>query len=121
MYHRHICAKETFSQVDHAIFQTPWRWCVRRHPNKGKRWIANKCFTRVPGEGGGNRWAFYGEVERTDGSLKLVGPFKASRVRIRRHIQIRADVNPYAPRWAEYLERRHSREEYRSTAARGSS
>jgi RNA-directed DNA polymerase len=120
MYHRHICAKETFDQVDHAIFQVLWRWCVRRHPNKGKRWIADKYFTTVPGEGGGNRWVFYGEVERTDGGRKPVALFGASRVRIRRHIKLRDQVNPYAPRWAEYLERRHSREEFRSTSAHGS-
>ena len=42
IYHRHICAKETFSQVDHAIFETQWQWCVRRHPRKGKRWVADK-------------------------------------------------------------------------------
>ena len=42
MYHRHICAKQTFSQVDHAIFKSLWQWCERRHPNKGERWIAQK-------------------------------------------------------------------------------
>ena len=120
MYHRHICAKRTFNQVDHAIFQALWRWCVRRHPNKGKRWIATKYFTTVPGEAGGNHWVFYGEVERTDGERKSVALFEASRVRIRRHIKIQADCNPYSPSWTEYLMRRHSREENRSTAASGS-
>lgn len=121
MYHRHICAKETFSQVDSAIFKTLWQWCVRRHPNKGQRWIARKYFTMVPGESGGNQWVFFGEIKRTDGSKTPVNLFAASRVRIRRHIKIRGDVNPYAPEWARYLQQRHSREEYRSTAARGSS
>ena len=119
-YHRHICAKKTFSQVDSAIFKTLWHWCVRRHPKKGKRWIARKYFTTVPGEGGGNHWTFFGEIKRTDGSKKLITLFAASCVRIRRHIKIRGDVNPYAPKWAEYLVKRHSREEYRSTPARGS-
>ena len=117
MYHRHICAKQTFGQVDAAIFKTLWQWCVRRHPDKGKRWVAQKYFTTVAGEGGGNRWVFFGEVERTDGSTRPVALFHASRVRIRRHIKIRANVNPYAPRWNDYLERRHSHEDYRSTPA----
>src|SRR5580700_7862319 len=34
MYHRHVCAKATFEYVDHAIFETLWHWCKRRHPNK---------------------------------------------------------------------------------------
>lgn len=120
IYHRHICAKHTFNQVDHAIFQTLWRWCVRRHPDKTRRWVANKYFTTVPGEAGGNHWMFYGEVKKPDGTPRRVVLFHASSVRIRRHIKIRKEVNPYAPRWSAYLERRHSREEYRSTPARGS-
>lgn len=120
MYHRHICAKETFSQADSAIFKTLWQWCVRRHPQKRKSWIVQKYFTTVAGEVGGNRWVFFGEVRQSNGESLLVTLMKASRVRIRRHIKIRAEVNPYAPQWAEYLERRHSREEHRSLPAMGS-
>jgi RNA-directed DNA polymerase len=120
MYHRHICSKETFSQVDHAIFQVLWRWCVRRHPNKGKRWVANKYFTRVPGEGGGNQWVFFGDVERSDGETRRALLSHASHIPIRRHIKVRDNVNPYSPNWAEYLQRRHSRLEYRSIPAKGS-
>ena len=121
MYHRHICAKRTFSQVDNAIFKTLWHWCVRRHPDKGKRWIAQKYFTTVAGELGGNHWVFYGKVKRTEGEPRRVALFRASRVRIRRHIKVKSEVNPYAPSWAEYLERRHSHQDYRSTPAVGSS
>ena len=119
MYHRHICAKRTFYQVDHAIFRTLWQWCVRRHPDKPKRWVAQKYFTTVVGEGGGNAWVFFGEVKRIDDEPRLVVLAMASSVRIRRHIKIRADVNPYAPRWAEYLQRRHRREGNRSIPAAG--
>jgi RNA-directed DNA polymerase len=120
IYHRHICAKRTFDYVDHAIFKTLWQWCVRRHPEKGKRWIARKYFTTVAGTGGGNQWVFFGEVKRTGGEPRLIALSLASRVRIRRHIKIRAEVNPYCPCWAEYLERRHSREDNRSTPAKSS-
>jgi RNA-directed DNA polymerase len=120
MYHRHICAKKTFIHVDAAIFQSLWHWCVRRHPSKGKRWVARKYFTTVAGEGGGNHWMFFGEVKDKNDGYRPVVLFQASRVRIRRHIKIRAEVNPYAPRWTEYLERRHSHEEFRSTPAQGS-
>jgi RNA-directed DNA polymerase len=120
MYHRHVCAKRTFNRVDHAIFATLWQWCKRRHPNKGRRWVARKYFTYLPGPAGGNRWVFFGQVEGKDGELRPVALFEASRLRIRRHIKLRADVNPYDPRWADYLKRRHSRIEYRSIPAKGS-
>lgn len=117
MYHRHVCASETFNQVDNALYELLWRWAVRRHPNKGKRWIARKYFTKVAGEGGGNRWVFFGKVERSGRQARDVPLFKASRIRIRRHIKIRAGVNPYSPQWRDYLKRRHSHERFRSTAA----
>lgn len=119
-YHRHICAKATFSQVDSAIFHTLWQWCKRRHPKKNNHWIANKYFTRVPGEAGGNRWVFHGTVDRADGEHRLVYLMKASSVHIRRHTKIQAEVNPYAPEWKDYLTRRHSHRDNRSRPAKGS-
>ena len=119
MYHRHICAKQTFSQVDHAIFKSLWQWCVRRHPNKGECWIARKYFTTVAGGGGGNRWVFFGEVERLDGKPRSTALSMASSIRIRRHVKIRADVNPYVPEWAEYLARRHRRTNNRPPPGQG--
>lgn len=120
MYHRHVCAKRTFSLVDRAIYAVLWQWAKRRHPRKGKHWIAEKYFTLRPGECGGDHWTFFGEVARQNGESLRVLLNKASRVQIRRHIKLRADVNPYAPRWAEYLQRRHCVEELRSVPARGS-
>ena len=119
MYHRHICAKRTFSQVDHALFDILWRWCVRRHPNKRRSWIARKYFRTIKGEGGGNQWVFSGEVKRADGELGVVALPLASNVRIRRHIKLIAATNPYDPAWADYLKRRHSRECSRSRPALG--
>lgn len=120
IYHRCICAKKTFAYVDSAIFNVLWQWCVRRHPDKSKRWIADKYFTRVPGAISSSRWVFHGEVEKADGETRPVYLRKASRVGIRRHIKIRANVNPYDPEWNDYLELRHSSLEYRSTPADGS-
>ncbi len=106
-YHRHVCAKRTFSYVDHAIFTLLWQWAKRRHPNKGRRWIKQKYWTYLPGPAGGNNWTFFGEVERSDGTARPVALCDASRTRIRRHIKIRSEVNPYAPRWQDYLANRH--------------
>lgn len=107
MYHRHVCAKRTFNQVDHAIFQTLWQWAKRRHPNKGLRWIKEKYFTYLPGPFGGNHWVFFGEVEGKGNTRKQVALFPASQVRIQRHTKVRSDVNPYDPRWYGYLAERH--------------
>lgn len=120
MYHRHICAKKTFNYVDDAIFKTLWQWCKRRHPEKGRNWVASKYFTSLPGPLGGNNWVFWGDVERANGEIRRVLLSRASTIRIRRHIKISADVNPYDPECAEYLKKRHSRRDFRSTPAKGS-
>ncbi|WP_368860390.1 group II intron maturase-specific domain-containing protein, partial [Caballeronia sp. BR00000012568055] len=38
-YHRHVVAKQIFSAVGHAIWQSLWRWARRRYANKGARWV----------------------------------------------------------------------------------
>lgn len=35
-YHHSACSKETFSQIDHIIWEMLWKWAKRRHPNKCK-------------------------------------------------------------------------------------
>jgi RNA-directed DNA polymerase len=110
MYHRHICAKRTFQQVDAAIFQTLWQWAKRRHPEKGRRWIKEKYFTSLPGPCGGQQWVFNGEAEGGKDGPRRVRLFSASRMPIRRHLKVRADVNPYDPTCREYLAQRHHRE-----------
>jgi len=104
-YHCHVVAKRVFSYVDHAIYEALWRWCKRRHPNKGSRWVKAKYFTtrRL------NNWVFFGEVKGTRETPCRVTLCIAADKPIRRHIPIRLDVNPYDPKWQEYLAARHAR------------
>ena len=43
-YHRHVVSAKVFQSVDHAIFQSLWRWVKRRHSNKGVRWVKARYF-----------------------------------------------------------------------------
>src|ERR1700682_5226126 len=43
-YHRHAVAKETFARVDTYVWSMLWQWAVRRHPEKGARWVKDKYF-----------------------------------------------------------------------------
>jgi RNA-directed DNA polymerase len=96
-YHRHAVSSETFQHVDHQIFQALWRWAIRRHPKKGKRWIKDKYFH----EKDGRKWVFSGEY---DG--KPVTLFAAHKMPIKRHVGIRSDANPFDPDWEIYFEKR---------------
>ncbi|WP_175130655.1 group II intron maturase-specific domain-containing protein [Paraburkholderia rhynchosiae] len=45
-YHRYVVSKEVYSAVDTAIWQALWKWCCRRHPCKGARWIRARYLHR---------------------------------------------------------------------------
>ena len=99
-YHRHIVSKRTFSKVDDAIFDSLWKWAIRRHPNKHTRWVKDKYFKHL----GSNKWVFIGETTgRESKNVRLV---KAGSVPIKRHTKVKGEANPYAPEWETYFERR---------------
>ena len=96
-YHQHAASKQTFNALDAAIFRAIWRWCNRRHPNKGKRWTRSKYFKSVENR----NWVFHGEYNGVDKTL-----FRCTDVPIRRHPKLRSDANPFDPTWELYFEER---------------
>jgi RNA-directed DNA polymerase len=101
-YHRHIASAKVFSKVDAAVFRSLWRWALRRHPHRSKRWIRRKYF----GQCGGRHWVFQGEFMAADGTCRLARLFSLARVPITRHVKVRGAANPYDPAWETYFERR---------------
>ena len=101
MYHRHVVAAATFSQIDHLVWTKLWRWAKRRHPQKHAHWIKARYFQRQ----GQRDWVF---ACRTPNSqhAELVVLFRASTVPIKRHTKVRSDANPFDPAWADYFQRR---------------
>ncbi|EFK6717482.1 group II intron reverse transcriptase/maturase, partial [Escherichia coli] len=95
-YHQHVVAAETFRYVNFQLWKKIWRWCLRRHPSRGKRWIRRKYFDESwrlhSKDADGHRWVLY----------------KASTIPIRRHIKIKSEANPYAPEWESYFEKRQA-------------
>lgn len=103
-YHKHVVAKVTFESVDKEIYKKLWQWAKRRHPNKSARWIKSKYFLTERN----SNWVFgvkTGEYD-TNGQPTVLRLFKAASVPIRRHIKIRADANPFDPKWETYFEKR---------------
>jgi RNA-directed DNA polymerase len=81
-YHRTMVAGKTFSRCRTNLFQQLQQWGHRRHPNKGKRWIANKYWHVDTGEG----WNF------TDEKAKL---WTHDRTHIQRHTKVKDTASPY--------------------------
>lgn len=95
-YHRSQMASRTFAKCDHLIWQMLWRWAVRRHPNKGKRWVKQRYFVSSKGRD----WRF-AEREKI---LPILGEFRK-----RAHIKVQAEANPYDPAFDEYFTKRLAR------------
>lgn len=100
-YHRHIVAKDTFTEIDSFIFKTLWKWAVRRHPNKNRHWIKNKYFFSV----GLRNWVFSAKVENG----KVINLVSASYVKIVRHVKIKSDAIPYFSIWNDYFAQRRKK------------
>jgi RNA-directed DNA polymerase len=43
-YYRTVVSKEIFSSLDAYVWQLTWRWAMRAHPNKSKRWVQARYF-----------------------------------------------------------------------------
>lgn len=100
MYHRHICAKDTFAYVDDWIWQALFRRECRMNPQMSKRVIYRNYFEKGP----------YGSPRASDssqaGKIRLI---RAAHIPIVRHCKIRAAANPYDATFDDYFTRRGKR------------
>ena len=101
-YYRHVVSKKAFSYVDYQIFQSVWQWCLRRHPQKCKRWVKRKYFRADEH----SQWIFNGKSVDNEGT-RLLDLFKASSIPICRHVKIVAKATPYDPAYIKYFQHRY--------------
>ena len=101
-YHKHQVASEAFGRADAQLFNALWRWAKRRHPKKGRRWVAKRYWHTI----GNRHWAF-ADMLRTDADeTKVVKLIHLSETPIRRHTKVKAKFNPFDPAWESYGEQR---------------
>lgn len=114
LYHRHVKSTRIFSSVDSAIFKALWRWALRRHPRKGKRWLMRRYFARR----GGRSWCSFGSRRKPDGTKEVVWLFHATSLPFHLYTKVRRAANPYHPAWELYFEERESRHMAHTLAGR---
>ncbi|WP_242527461.1 group II intron reverse transcriptase [Ktedonosporobacter rubrisoli] len=93
-YHRTVVSKETCNRCDHLLYLQLASWAGYRHPNKGKRWIAQKYWHVHDGQG----WKF------SDGKSKL---WNHSQTAIQRHAKVRGAASPYDGNLLYWSQRLH--------------
>jgi len=113
-YHSHAVAKEAFGKVDTYVWSMLWQWAVRRHPNKGDRWVKRKYFKSR----GTRTWVFAATEEKGDGTQRNIILLKEMDTPIVRHIKIKADANPHDPQWERYFESRWGKKMLKSARGR---
>jgi RNA-directed DNA polymerase len=104
-YYRHGVSKKMFNYVDHHVFVALWKWARRRHPKKGKRWIADKYFMPTHGR----RWTFNTTVEDRHGQKKTITLMWLADISIERHIKVKGTASPDDPQLQTYWANRQTR------------
>lgn len=98
-YYRHVVSSCTFSYIDFQIHQAIWRWCKRRHPNRGARWVRKKYFQTH----GDRHWEFFAKIQHNSSEYRKLLLTRAAAVSIKRHVKIKAEATPYDPAYADYF------------------
>jgi RNA-directed DNA polymerase len=75
------------------------RWARRRHPQKGSTWCFRKYWKTIDG-----RTEFAAARPTDDGTWQLVRLNLLADTAITRHMKIKADYNPFDPKWELYGE-----------------
>ena len=97
-YYRYGVSKEIFQSADHRLWDMLWRWALRRHPNKSKKWVKAHYFTRK----GSQDWVFRGE--RSTG--EEVTFCSHSEIAVKRFVKVRGKSSPMNPDEAMYWQAR---------------
>lgn len=81
-YHRRTMASRTFHRCDHVLYLQLKRWAERRHPQKGRHWVANKYWHIDEGQG----WHFRNQQATL---------WKHGQAHVQRHIKVKGAASPY--------------------------
>ncbi len=103
-YYKYVVSSDAFSLADHHIFNKLWRWSLKRHPKKGKKWIKNKYFRKIKNRS----WTFSVENKKHEVDKKHHALKYLTDTEIIRYVKIRNEVNPYEPRDKEYFDKRNT-------------
>jgi RNA-directed DNA polymerase len=103
-YYRYCVSSKTFSKADKMIFDKLWQWALRRHPKKGKRWVANKYFHTI----NNRKWTFAVTPNRKKSESKIVLK-RLYDTKIARFVKINGEANPFDPEWNAYFDKRETR------------
>ncbi len=111
-YHQPVVAKRALNRMDALVHGAVWRWCRRRHSNKGALWVKHRYF-----HGRGNRlWVFAAPRAEAGPNESLLELVRLADTPIERHVKVKAEFNPFDPAFEQYGEKRRQDRMLRSRA-----
>ncbi|TGN99881.1 hypothetical protein PN36_32385 [Candidatus Thiomargarita nelsonii] len=103
-YYKTVHYGYAFGKLDMFLWRRLYQWACRKHPNKGKRWVANKYFCMI----NGRKWTF-AEIVGKGKDKKIVKHLKGyskHKERTGSHARVGYDRSYYdgdTAYWAERL------------------
>ena len=101
-YHRHVVSSKAFYRVDTYVYYQLWRMLRRRHANKSKTWLFKKYWTAT---GRDHVFSFFSIYKKKARLLQII---RLNSIKLRKHLKIKVDANPYIPEYSYYFWRRRS-------------
>ncbi len=95
-YYSPVCASDAFHDLDNYMFERLWKWAVKRHRRKGRRWVKDRYWGQhQPGRK--DTWVFGNKATRLP---------KFSWTKIQRHKAVPGGYSKDDPALAEYWDTR---------------
>lgn len=88
-YHRPYASKKTFSNLDDWMYKKSWRYALRTHGNKGRKWIAKQYYGKL-NKDREDKWVF--GCQQTGQWLE-----KFAWANIMRHTLVKSYDSPFDP------------------------
>jgi RNA-directed DNA polymerase len=101
-YYRGVVSSQTFDALDDHLWRLTYRWALRRHPNKRRKWIKARYFGRFHPSRQDN-WVF---ADRSSGAYLR----RFSWTRIVRHQMVTGTASPDDPALTQYWATRRRRQ-----------
>jgi RNA-directed DNA polymerase len=95
-YYRHVVSSQIFRQIDDWLYHRYWRWCKRKHPNRGAKYLKRKYF----GYGKNGNWVLFSKEKD-----ELFYVTSHRDITISRHIKVQQDKSPYDGDWSYWASR----------------
>jgi RNA-directed DNA polymerase len=102
-FYCHGSSSRVFRYVDCEVWKALWRWACKRHPRKGKWWIARKYFNPKVD------WRFKTIAQNRQGNPVNLRLFRLGDIPISCHILVAGTASPDDPSLTSYWEQRRTR------------